>query len=266
MEYSMEGEVSNVTTLTLDTSLSLEGASAEAKATGDAIREAESRTEEKIQQHDQKKDNPHNVTAQQVGLGNVNNTSDMDKPVSTLQREAINEAKASGDAAQRTANDAKSIAQAALPKTGGAMTGDVDMASHKLTNLPAPDSDNDPATKKFVEDHVADYVAKKIGESTDGKHLFFSVFLNSASWVGTASNWNQTTAPYTQTVDVEGILETDKPHYAPVYTNDIATNRLERKAWGLVCDAETSDGKITFTCFDEKPATGINVMIEVNRA
>lgn len=33
--------------------------------------------------------NPHEVTAEQVGLGNVNNTSDMAKPVSTLQQAAL---------------------------------------------------------------------------------------------------------------------------------------------------------------------------------
>ena len=33
--------------------------------------------------------NPHKVTKEQVGLGNVDNTSDQDKPVSTLQKEAI---------------------------------------------------------------------------------------------------------------------------------------------------------------------------------
>lgn len=34
-------------------------------------------------------DNPHGVTAEQVGLGNVDNTSDADKPVSTAQQEAL---------------------------------------------------------------------------------------------------------------------------------------------------------------------------------
>ena len=34
-------------------------------------------------------DNPHNVTAAQVGLGNVDNTSDADKPVSTAQQDAL---------------------------------------------------------------------------------------------------------------------------------------------------------------------------------
>jgi hypothetical protein len=34
--------------------------------------------------------NPHNVTQTQVGLGNVNNTSDANKPVSTAQQTALN--------------------------------------------------------------------------------------------------------------------------------------------------------------------------------
>jgi len=35
-------------------------------------------------------DNPHEVTASQVGLGNVNNTSDADKPISTATQTALN--------------------------------------------------------------------------------------------------------------------------------------------------------------------------------
>lgn len=42
-----------------------------------------------ISAHKKDTDNPHNVTAAQVGLGNVDNTSDMDKPVSTAQGAAI---------------------------------------------------------------------------------------------------------------------------------------------------------------------------------
>lgn len=44
--------------------------------------------------------NPHLVTKGQVGLGNVNNTSDADKPVSTAQAASIADAKAAGTAAQ----------------------------------------------------------------------------------------------------------------------------------------------------------------------
>lgn len=50
--------------------------------------------------HIDNKNNPHEVTKEQVGLGNVDNTSDMDKPVSTAQSDAINIAKKAGDDAQ----------------------------------------------------------------------------------------------------------------------------------------------------------------------
>lgn len=42
-----------------------------------------------IQTHIASTSNPHSVTASQVGLGNVNNTSDADKPVSTAQAAAL---------------------------------------------------------------------------------------------------------------------------------------------------------------------------------
>ena len=44
--------------------------------------------------------NPHEVTKAQVGLGNVDNTSDMNKPVSTAQATAIADAKKAGTDAQ----------------------------------------------------------------------------------------------------------------------------------------------------------------------
>jgi hypothetical protein len=55
---------------------------------------------EKVDLHIANKSNPHAVTKAQVGLGNVNNTSDADKPVSTAQATAIADAKAAGTNAQ----------------------------------------------------------------------------------------------------------------------------------------------------------------------
>ena len=45
---------------------------------------------ESLAMHEARNDNPHGVTKQQVGLGNVDNTSDMDKPVSTAQQTELN--------------------------------------------------------------------------------------------------------------------------------------------------------------------------------
>jgi hypothetical protein len=60
--------------------------------------------ETKVNNHIANKSNPHAVTKTQVGLGNVNNTSDANKPVSTAQATAIAEAKAAGTAAQTSIN------------------------------------------------------------------------------------------------------------------------------------------------------------------
>lgn len=60
--------------------------------------------ETKVNNHIANKSNPHTVTRAQVGLGNVNNTSDANKPVSTAQATAIAEAKAAGTTAQTSIN------------------------------------------------------------------------------------------------------------------------------------------------------------------
>lgn len=60
--------------------------------------------ETKVNNHIANKSNPHTVTKTQVRLGNVNNTSDADKPVSTAQATAIADAKAAGTTAQTSIN------------------------------------------------------------------------------------------------------------------------------------------------------------------
>lgn len=66
--------------------------------------QADTNVNAKVDTHIANKSNPHGVTKVQVGLGNVNNTSDADKPVSTAQATAIAEAKAAGTNAQANLN------------------------------------------------------------------------------------------------------------------------------------------------------------------
>lgn len=65
-----------------------------------------------------------------VGLGNVDNTSDQNKPVST---------------AQQTALDGK------LNLSGGTMTGDIAMGGNNITGLGTPTNSSDAATKDYVD-------------------------------------------------------------------------------------------------------------------
>lgn len=62
--------------------------------------QADTTVNAKVDSHIGNKSNPHGVTKAQVGLGDVNNTSDADKPVSTAQATAIADAKAAGTNAQ----------------------------------------------------------------------------------------------------------------------------------------------------------------------
>lgn len=55
-----------------------------------AIAEAKSNVQTNLSGHTNNKSNPHTVTKAQVGLGNVDNTSDANKPISTAQQTALN--------------------------------------------------------------------------------------------------------------------------------------------------------------------------------
>ena len=63
-------------------------------ATQEAINAVQSnldKTNISLENHIADKKNPHEVTKEQVGLGNVDNTSDLDKPVSHYQQDALDE-------------------------------------------------------------------------------------------------------------------------------------------------------------------------------
>lgn len=63
----------------------------------DAIHEAIGSYGTSISDHENDFDNPHRVTKELLGLGNVDDTSDADKPVSVAQREAIDEVQSNLD-------------------------------------------------------------------------------------------------------------------------------------------------------------------------
>lgn len=89
MTYNMIGDIAKMYPNSLDRSLSLEGAAAEAQATGEAIANAKKESQQHTDNHASDAENPHKVTKQQIGLDKVDNTSDMDKPVSIAQAAAI---------------------------------------------------------------------------------------------------------------------------------------------------------------------------------
>ncbi len=67
---------------------------------------------------------------------------------------SANGAQSAADTAQAAAEAAQSTADGALMKTGGTMTGPIEMSSEAITGLPAPSADTDAANKAYVDAQV----------------------------------------------------------------------------------------------------------------
>lgn len=100
-----------------------------------------------LETHINNKSNPHEVTKDQVGLGNVDNTSDANKPISTATQNALNDkfSATEGNTLKQIVNDMPD-----LVVTGGSLRHNSDSVSLNLIqqNLKNPD-DADSFLLKF---------------------------------------------------------------------------------------------------------------------
>lgn len=144
-----------------------------------------------------------------------------------------------------------------------------------------PTGEYNPATKKYVDEKVLEVgaadMAKAVYDKNDngivdnserlGGQMPEYYGLAPVRYTATlkADSWNGSAAPYTQTVSVPGILETDYPHIAPVFSSDNATAIQQREGWAAVGNAVSENNMILFTCFEEKPVVEIPIQIEVLR-
>lgn len=80
-----------------------------------------------------------------------------------------------------------------------------------------------------------------------------------------ASNWSTGDAPYTNTVHITGIKNTDSPHATPIYSDDNTTAILQEESWNMISDGVAKDDAIEFVCFEDKPTIDIPVQIECFR-
>ena len=95
-----------------------------------------------------------------------------------------------------------------------------------------------------------------VGPKGDGERLAWRATL-STDWTGEG--------PYTQALPLAGIRNTDTPHVGPVYAQDKETALKQLQSWNQVSFARAGDGKILFTCLEEKPDTAVPIQIEVLR-
>ena len=77
--------------------------------------------------------------------------------------------------------------------------------------------------------------------------------------------WNGNSAPYTQTVIVPGVLASDKPIIDVSISNNVATGISEAEQWSKITKAVTSNGYITFSCYEDRPSIDLVVNVKVVR-
>lgn len=80
-----------------------------------------------------------------------------------------------------------------------------------------------------------------------------------------AESWAGASAPYTQTVNVSGILERDKPILDVSISSNVATGISEAEQWEYITQAVTGAGTITFSCYETRPDIDLTVNVKVVR-
>lgn len=143
---------------------------------------------------------------------------------------AAGDAQTAADNAQTAADNAQTAADDAMTAAGNAQTA-ADDAQTRAEN---------------AEANAKSYA--------DGLHKIFTVSVPASGW--------SASAPYTQTIAVEGILATDTPHWGVVYSDDALA---EKEAFSVVDELDTAAGSVTFSCFEEKPGVDLTIQMEVNR-
>lgn len=143
-------------------------------------------------------------------------------------------AKATGDKisqVQQTAN-------AALPKSGGSMSGVLNMNNQQLTGLPVPTGGSQAVPKNYVDTTLN------------------PVILTTAGWEGTE-------APYTQSVEITGLDDNKIARAYPMYDQDYERNLELMRDSSCISYAMQDGGSITFYCLVSKPEADVSVIVEV---
>ena len=81
----------------------------------------------------------------------------------------------------------------------------------------------------------------------------------------TASAFEGGTSPFIQTIEVEGILETDNPVAGVTYSDDTELALKQREAWGSVSRIKCNNNSITVYCYEDKPTIDIPIQLKIVR-
>ncbi len=77
------------------------------------------------------------------------------------------------------------------------------------------------------------------------------------------TTWTGETAPYTKTIEVQGMLATDIANLEPIWSETLETRQAEKEEYNKISMIASKENSITLTCDEEKPQIILNARIEV---
>jgi len=111
---------------------------------------------------------------------------------------------------------------------------------------------------QYLKDEIDSHLAEKANLSVLG-HVNHAVLTATLD-----TTWSGTSAPYSKTVTVSGILATDTPIIDVVMSGTYSTDEARIEAWGYIYRAVTDNDSITFYA-TEKPTVSLPIQIKVVR-
>ena len=197
--------------------------------------------------HTARTDNPHSVTKSQVGLGNVDNTSDANKPISTATQSALDGKVDKTTTASQIYGTSPSVNDVVSQTTYGVSTGAnnnhiVQRQSNGQITVPqTPVADTDAVSRSFVNSSIGTNTANFLGTWTALEYRLESAYLtftstsdyidyyvdyNSAKTLVTSSNKDSlsivpgTTKAYSHPTDSLGFSQTQVDAMTDPYSTE----------------------------------------------
>ena len=184
-----------------------------------------------IVKHEESKENPHEVSKKQLGLENVDNTADKDKPISEAQAEAF---------------EALDNAKVDKEEGKGLSSNDfTDEYKEKLDGIDDLDFTIDDGSVHTPHIAAGAVTAEKIAAGATSR--VYKATLTTA-WAGDK-------APYTQTVMIEGFPDSDRIFSGLELSDDVETAKTERKEAAKIYKIRAEEGKITAFATDPTDVT-----------
>lgn len=127
---------------------------------------------------------------------------------------------------------------------------------HSRAKICAFDSTNE---KGISADNLQDAV-HELNEKAEGKAMTATL-----TTIIKASAFTGKTAPYIQTINLDGVLETDNPYIGAVYDATPELALRQQEAFSCIAKIETRNNQLVVYCFEDKPTVDIPIQVKIVR-